>query len=155
VHSESGQREYSRGATAVPSEGSSPGGAAWSTCPVVVPGYGAGSVQLISDPRLTQLCGRLIGAGLSAPQVIEQMRANETRMTDLQDANALINATPIELKVAPNPALKGLLTDLNDVEAAIRRINASKIAPGAGAAAEAGSISGMLRTSALQYGSRK
>jgi uncharacterized Ntn-hydrolase superfamily protein len=48
-------------------------------CPVVVPGYGAGSVQLIADPRLTQLCGRLIAAGLSAPQVIEQLRANDPR----------------------------------------------------------------------------
>lgn len=48
-------------------------------CPVVVPGYGAGSVQLISDPRLTQLCGRLLAGGLSAPQVIEQLRANDPR----------------------------------------------------------------------------
>jgi len=89
-----------------------------------------------------------------AAGLAEQMRANETRMTDLQDAKALINATPIDLKVAPNPELKGLLTDLNEVEAVIRRINASKIAPGAGAAAEAGSISGMLRNEALKYGRR-
>jgi len=45
-------------------------------CPVVVPGYGAGAAQLISDPRLTQLCGRLLAVGLSAPQVIEQLCAN-------------------------------------------------------------------------------
>jgi uncharacterized Ntn-hydrolase superfamily protein len=48
-------------------------------CPVVIPGYGAGAVQLIADPRLTQLCGRLIAGGLSAAQVVEQLHANDPR----------------------------------------------------------------------------
>jgi uncharacterized Ntn-hydrolase superfamily protein len=37
-------------------------------CPIVRPGYGAASVQLIADPRQTMLCGRLLDLGYSEPR---------------------------------------------------------------------------------------
>ena len=43
-------------------------------CPVVVPMFGAASVQLIADPRLTQLCGRLLQTGYSAARVLASAR---------------------------------------------------------------------------------
>lgn len=46
-------------------------------CPVVVPGYGAASVQLIADPRQTQLCGRLLALGFSAPKVLAELAASD------------------------------------------------------------------------------
>jgi uncharacterized Ntn-hydrolase superfamily protein len=46
-------------------------------CPVVVPGYGAASVQLIADPRQTQLCGRLLALGYSAPKVLAELQASD------------------------------------------------------------------------------
>ncbi|HUA76486.1 MAG TPA: DUF1028 domain-containing protein, partial [Acetobacteraceae bacterium] len=48
-----------------------------SRCPVVVPGYGAASVQLIADPRKAQLCGRLLALGYSAPKVLAELRASD------------------------------------------------------------------------------
>jgi uncharacterized Ntn-hydrolase superfamily protein len=46
-------------------------------CPVVRPGYGAASVQLIADPRQTQLCGRLLDLGYSAEKVLAELRASD------------------------------------------------------------------------------
>ena len=46
-------------------------------CPVVVPGYGAASVQLIADPRQTALCGRLLGLGYSARKVLAELQASD------------------------------------------------------------------------------
>jgi len=48
-----------------------------SRCPVVVPGYGAASVQLIADPRQTQLCGRLLALGYSAKKVLAELAASD------------------------------------------------------------------------------
>lgn len=46
-------------------------------CPVVVPGYGAASVQLIADPRQTQLCGRLLALGYSATKVLAELQTSD------------------------------------------------------------------------------
>lgn len=46
-------------------------------CPVVVPGYGAASVQLIADPRQTALCGRLLALGYSARKVLAELQASD------------------------------------------------------------------------------
>lgn len=46
-------------------------------CPVVVPGFGAASVQLIASPPLTQLCARLIGLGYSAQKVVAELEASD------------------------------------------------------------------------------
>lgn len=46
-------------------------------CPIVRPGYGAASVQLIADPRQTMLCGRLLDLGYSAPKVLAELRASD------------------------------------------------------------------------------
>ncbi|MFI5012012.1 MAG: DUF1028 domain-containing protein [Hyphomicrobiales bacterium] len=46
-------------------------------CPVVRPGYGAASVQLIADPRQTQLCGRLLDLGYSARKVLAELEASD------------------------------------------------------------------------------
>lgn len=46
-------------------------------CPVVRPGYGAASVQLIADPRQTQLCGRLLDLGYSAEKVLAELTASD------------------------------------------------------------------------------
>ncbi len=48
-----------------------------SRCPVVVAGYGAASVQLIADPRQTQLCGRLLALGYSATKVLAELVASD------------------------------------------------------------------------------
>jgi uncharacterized Ntn-hydrolase superfamily protein len=49
-------------------------------CPVVRPGRGAASVQLIADPRLTQLAGRLLDFGHSAPKVLDELRASDSNI---------------------------------------------------------------------------
>ncbi len=46
-------------------------------CPVVRPGYGAASVQLIADPRQTMLCGRLLDLGYSAGKVLAELQASD------------------------------------------------------------------------------
>jgi uncharacterized Ntn-hydrolase superfamily protein len=46
-------------------------------CPVVRPGNGAASVQLIADPRQTQLCGRLLDLGYSAKKVLAELVASD------------------------------------------------------------------------------
>lgn len=46
-------------------------------CPIVRPGYGAASVQLIADPRQTMLCGRLLDLGYSAPKVLVELQASD------------------------------------------------------------------------------
>ena len=46
-------------------------------CPIVRPGYGAASVQLIADPRQTMLCGRLLDLGYSAGKVLEELKASD------------------------------------------------------------------------------
>jgi uncharacterized Ntn-hydrolase superfamily protein len=46
-------------------------------CPVVVPGMGAASVQLIADPRQTQLAERLIRLGYSAPKVVSELESSD------------------------------------------------------------------------------
>ncbi|AJY45052.1 DUF1028 domain-containing protein [Martelella endophytica] len=46
-------------------------------CPVVVPHFGAASVQLIASPPLTQLCARLISQGYSAPKVLEELKSSD------------------------------------------------------------------------------
>lgn len=46
-------------------------------CPVVRPGFGAASVQLIADPRLTMLCGRLLDLGFSAGKVLAELQASD------------------------------------------------------------------------------
>lgn len=46
-------------------------------CPVVRPRMGAASVQLIADPRQTQLAGRLIDLGYSAPKVLAELQASD------------------------------------------------------------------------------
>ncbi|OSP53474.1 DUF1028 domain-containing protein [Pseudoruegeria sp. SK021] len=46
-------------------------------CPVIVPHYGAASVQLIASPALTQLCGNLIGQGYSAAKVLANLKESD------------------------------------------------------------------------------
>jgi uncharacterized Ntn-hydrolase superfamily protein len=46
-------------------------------CPVILPRMGAASVQLIADPRQTQLVGRLLGLGYSAPKVLQEVQASD------------------------------------------------------------------------------
>lgn len=46
-------------------------------CPVVVPRMGAAGVQAIADPRLTLACARLIGLGLHAPKVVEELATGD------------------------------------------------------------------------------
>ncbi len=46
-------------------------------CPIVRPRMGAASVQLIADPRQTQLVGRLLDLGYSAPKVLEEVKASD------------------------------------------------------------------------------
>lgn len=41
------------------------------------PGFGAASAQLIASQPLTQLCGRLIALGYSAPKVLEELKASD------------------------------------------------------------------------------
>ena len=53
-------------------------------CPVVVPMFGAASVQLIADPRLTQLCGRLIQTGYSASRVLAELQASDKHIVRRQ-----------------------------------------------------------------------
>jgi uncharacterized Ntn-hydrolase superfamily protein len=49
-------------------------------CPVVVPGMGAASVQLIADPRQTQLAAQLIQLGYSAPKVVKELEQSDARI---------------------------------------------------------------------------
>jgi uncharacterized Ntn-hydrolase superfamily protein len=49
-------------------------------CPVVIPGMGAASVQLIADPRQTQLAARLIQLGYSATKVVSELEASDARI---------------------------------------------------------------------------
>jgi uncharacterized Ntn-hydrolase superfamily protein len=53
-------------------------------CPVVRPGYGAASVQLIADPRLTMLCGRLLDLGYSAGKVLAELQASDRHIVRRQ-----------------------------------------------------------------------
>jgi uncharacterized Ntn-hydrolase superfamily protein len=46
-------------------------------CPVVRPRMGAASVQLIADPRQTQLVARLLDLGYSAPKVLQEVQASD------------------------------------------------------------------------------
>jgi uncharacterized Ntn-hydrolase superfamily protein len=46
-------------------------------CPIVRPGFGAASVQLIADPRQTALCGRLLDLGYSATKVLAELQASD------------------------------------------------------------------------------
>jgi uncharacterized Ntn-hydrolase superfamily protein len=46
-------------------------------CPIVRPGYGAASVQLIADPRQTQLVGRLLDLGYSAQKVLAEVVSSD------------------------------------------------------------------------------
>src|ERR1700738_4203052 len=46
-------------------------------CPIVQPGYGVASVQLIADPRQTALCGRLMAMGYSAGKVLAELQASD------------------------------------------------------------------------------
>lgn len=53
-------------------------------CPIVVPGFGAASCQMIASPPLTQLCGRLIGLGYSAQRVVDELKASDPHITTRQ-----------------------------------------------------------------------
>jgi len=53
-------------------------------CPVVCPRMGAGSVQLIADPRQTMLARRLIELGYSAPKVVSELRASDPHIARRQ-----------------------------------------------------------------------
>ena len=53
-------------------------------CPIVRPGYGAASVQLIADPRLTRLAGRLLDLGYSARKVLAELEASDPNIVRRQ-----------------------------------------------------------------------
>ncbi len=53
-------------------------------CPIVRPGFGAASVQLIADPRQTQLCGRLLDLGYSATKVLAELEASDPHIVRRQ-----------------------------------------------------------------------
>jgi len=53
-------------------------------CPIVRPGYGAASVQLIADPRQTMLCGRLLDLGYSATKVLAELEASDPHIVRRQ-----------------------------------------------------------------------
>lgn len=53
-------------------------------CPIVVPGFGAASVQMIASPPLTQLCGRLLGLGYSAQKVVDELKASDPHISQRQ-----------------------------------------------------------------------
>src|SRR5260370_30677514 len=53
-------------------------------CPIVRPGYGAASVQMIADPRQTMLCGRLLDLGYSATKVLAALEASDPHIVRRQ-----------------------------------------------------------------------
>ncbi len=53
-------------------------------CPIVRPGYGAASVQLIADPRQTMLCGRLLDLGYLATKVLAELQASDPHIVRRQ-----------------------------------------------------------------------
>lgn len=53
-------------------------------CPVIRPRFGAASVQLIADPRQTQLAGRLLDLGYSASKVLNELQASDPNIARRQ-----------------------------------------------------------------------
>ncbi|MFA6064148.1 MAG: hypothetical protein WC736_16280 [Gallionella sp.] len=94
-------------------------------------------------------------AGQQAAALAAQMSANEARMTGLKTATDEVNKNPVAVQVEPNPELKGLISDLKEVNQLIGQINTAKIAPGGGGAGYASAMSEALRTEALKRGGRR
>lgn len=55
-----------------------------SRCPIVVPGFGAASCQMITSPLQTQLCGQLLGLGYSAQKVVAELVASDPHIAHRQ-----------------------------------------------------------------------
>ncbi len=87
-----------------------------------------------------------------ATGLAEQMKANEERLNGLNIATEAIGKTPIKIQVEKTPELEQMLANLNEIEAAIGRVNKLKISPGTGNGAD--NIANLLRNEALKYGRR-
>lgn len=87
-----------------------------------------------------------------ATGLAEQMKANEERLNGLNIATEAIGKTPIKIQVEKTPELEQMLANLNEIEAAIGRVNKLKISPGTGNGAD--NIANLLRNESLKYGRR-
>lgn len=85
--------------------------------------------------------------------IAEQQRLAADEAERLRASLEGIGKTPVSVKVNADPGIAKLLGDLNEIEAAIGRVNNLKITPGAGGTANA--MADALRTAALQHGRRR